>query len=352
MSHPLNQEANSERTMPSRAAFDAAARNQARLEILARSSQIFAAARLDYQTVLDTVAQLVSELVGDACDVRLLSPDGQWLQTVALYHPDPERLASLRAFYRAPSSAAQGASGRVVRTGQPVLIPVVEAEPAEGTLSPQGRKYLERFGMHSLLAVPLRGRDSVLGVLAMARDHAGSPYTLDDQTLLQDLADRAALAIENARLYQAEQLARHAAEQASERTTRLQEITAALVEAISLEQVVQVMMSQCVPAFGANAGAVVLIAGDGQTLETVAASGYEASALDGWRRFPLSVGAPIAEAVRSGHPVFVSSPEDLAAAYPAAAASAANSPARAWAAIPFVLEGQSMGALALSFHVP
>ncbi len=352
MSSPLDEDISPTRTLPSRAAFDAAARNQARLEILARSSQVFAAARLDYQTVLDTVAQLVSELVGDVCDVRLLSPDGQWLQTVALYHPDPARRASLGAFYRAPIPAQQGASGRVVRTGEAGLIPNIDAPGIANDLSPQGRKYMERFGMHSLLAVPLRGRDGVLGVLAMARDLAGNPYTLDDQLLLQDLADRAALTIENARLYQAEQQARQAAEQAAERTGQMQAFTAALVEALHPTQVAQVMLNQAASAFHADAGAVVLLAADGQTCDTVAATGYDTATLAGWRTFPLTRPAPVADAIRTARPIFLSSMEDFIASYPKAAAATAGSPSRAWAAIPFVLEGRAMGALALSFRAP
>jgi signal transduction histidine kinase len=335
-----------------RATADDAVQHQARLEILARSSEAFAAARLDYQTVLDTVARLVSELMGDACDVRLLSPDGGWLQTVALYHADPDRRAGLRAFYRAPGPVGQGVSGRVLRTGQPVLLPSLSSPEAVALLSPQGRQYLQRFGMHSLLAVPLRGREGVLGVLATSRDTPGHPYTADDQTLLQDLADRAALAIENARLYQAEQQARQSAEQAAERSARLQEITAALVEATTIEQVSQVIVGQAVPAFRADAGAVVLVAPDGQTCHTVAAAGYDAATLEGWRAFPLAAPAPVADAIRRQQPVFVPTLDHLAADYPQVAASLTNSPSRAWAAIPLMLPSRAMGALTLSFRVP
>jgi signal transduction histidine kinase len=55
--------------------------------------------------------------------------------------------------------------------------------------------------VHALAVVPLRARDRRIGALAIWRNQAGHPYVPDDLVLLQDLADRAALALENARLY-------------------------------------------------------------------------------------------------------------------------------------------------------
>ncbi|HEU5423926.1 MAG TPA: HAMP domain-containing sensor histidine kinase, partial [Nitrolancea sp.] len=74
-------------------------------------------------------------------------------------------------------------------------------------IRPEYWSYLERFPVHSLLIVPLRVRGHLLGTITLWRDQTSAPLTSDDQTLLAQLADRAALAIDNARLYQAAQQA-------------------------------------------------------------------------------------------------------------------------------------------------
>jgi PAS domain S-box-containing protein len=69
-------------------------------------------------------------------------------------------------------------------------------------MNPKYRPYLDRVGVHSLVVVPLRARGRVMGTLAVGRDGPGRSYTEEDRELLEDLADRAALAIDNARLYE------------------------------------------------------------------------------------------------------------------------------------------------------
>jgi signal transduction histidine kinase len=81
-------------------------------------------------------------------------------------------------------------------------------------VAPAYRPILERYPVHSLLAVPLRVRGRVIGTLAASRDDADAPYTAEDQQFLEALADRAAQAVENAQLYEREQAAREQAEAA------------------------------------------------------------------------------------------------------------------------------------------
>ncbi|HEX5501230.1 MAG TPA: GAF domain-containing sensor histidine kinase [Thermomicrobiales bacterium] len=173
-----------------------------RLALLADASRAFAEAGPDLPAVLDRVARQVVAALGDTCVIRLLSADGRWLEPVAVYHPDPEAHAFGDAMLaRAPERADEGLNGRVIRTGEPVFLPVVDRDEFRAAIKPEYREYFERFGTHSVLIVPLRARGRVLGVLSMARETPGRPYTAADQRLLQDLADRAAVAVENARLY-------------------------------------------------------------------------------------------------------------------------------------------------------
>ena len=78
----------------------------------------------------------------------------------------------------------------------------------------------------------------------------------DDRELLRALADQCAQALERARLYEAERQARAAAEHAIESTTRLQFLAAELAEALTPQQVAEIVVTQGIASVGADAGAV------------------------------------------------------------------------------------------------
>jgi signal transduction histidine kinase len=178
-----------------------AARN--RLTVLAEASRRFTEARLDLGAVLDTVAHEISHRLGDSCAISLLSKDRMVLEPVALHHVDPEANESTRrTLADAPVRMDEpSVLARVASTGQAVLMPVVPMAAMLATLRPEYRSHLERYPISSLLVVPLRVHDEVIGTMTVSRGPPGPPYTTDDQELLQDLADRASFAIANARLF-------------------------------------------------------------------------------------------------------------------------------------------------------
>jgi PAS domain S-box-containing protein len=177
--------------------------NAARAEALAAISQVLAESGLDYQAALDTVARRTAELIGDGCVVSLVSDDGQWLHPVALYHPNQEALAFMRhLLISTPQRVGEGISGRVAQSGEPALVPAVPQDQIRTIFKPEYLPYLEQFGMHSLLIVPLHAGSQVIGTMGLMRDEPGRPHTTDDRLFLQSIADRAALAIANARLYE------------------------------------------------------------------------------------------------------------------------------------------------------
>ncbi len=174
-------------------------RQAARLEALAEASRVFASG-LDYKTTLDTVARRLSELIGDGALIRVVSADGEWLVPVAVYHPSPERAAlRRRVLAAAPQRSGEGITASVLSSGRTLRIPHLTRETILNEMKPEYLPYLE--GVTSLLIAPLRQRRQVFGHITLMRDAGGAPYTADDETLLEDLAHRAAQAIENARLY-------------------------------------------------------------------------------------------------------------------------------------------------------
>jgi signal transduction histidine kinase len=213
--------------IPANAYRDDPARHSVHLQVLAEASQAFAEAGLDLQRLLDTITRQIASLDIDLCVIRLLSDDEQWLIPVAHYHPDPEARDMLPQILSVPQGASEGLNGQVAQSGQPLLIPsLTPPELSRLVPSPHWKPYLDRFGIRSILVVPLRARSRVIGSLAVFRSTEGHPYSLDDQILVQDLADRAALAVDNARLF----------EEIAERERRLQDLVGRLLVAQEKER--------------------------------------------------------------------------------------------------------------------
>ena len=166
---------------------------------LADATRAFAAAGLDWQLVLNTIAQKVSNSLGDACTMLLLSADRQWMDHVVATHRDPATARFIQELYRStPYPTSTGIASQVARSGEPLLRAEVSPADLMGNVYPA---YIERVGLASLLIVPLQLHGATIGCLVVTRDQPGNPYTLDDQHFLQDLAHRAVLVIDNARLH-------------------------------------------------------------------------------------------------------------------------------------------------------
>ncbi len=169
---------------------------------LSEISRQMSLAGVDYQRVIEAVVKTTSMLIGDGCILRLLSDDGQWLNPVAFFHRNPEALAIMSQVLK-PNlhHPDDGIQGKVFRTGKGQLLTVKHQEDWVNLSDIEYLPYVQKYGSSSTMIVPLRMQDKVVGTLGVARDLPGKIYTQEDQILLQELADRAALAIFNSMLY-------------------------------------------------------------------------------------------------------------------------------------------------------
>ena len=182
----------------SRAAERASA---ARLRILASSTRWFASLTSDVQLLVGAIARTLAEELDAATTVQLVSMDTGDLEVRAVHDTDGEVAALLEQLWRrAPLKPNEGIGGRVITTRQPVLVADLATSPMLDVMHPAHREVVLEFSPVSLLAVPLITHGRVVGVLNLRRVRRTKRFTLDDQQLAQDLADRAALAIENASL--------------------------------------------------------------------------------------------------------------------------------------------------------
>jgi signal transduction histidine kinase len=186
------------------------------------------------------------------------------------------------------------------------------------------------------MIVPLVGRGRLLGTLTLVRTDAERKYTEADLRLAEELAARAALEADNARLYGEERKAHQAAQRASGRMARLQAATAAFSRALTPAQVAEAIVREGGWLLGNRAGAVTLFA-------------YEAAALEPderrrpWIPLPAEVGAQVREAV------WADSFQALQAAQPALAATLPGQIPGAVAVLPLTMEGRLMGVVAVRY---
>jgi PAS domain S-box-containing protein len=173
-----------------------------RSQALAEVSRAFAEARLDLPQVLAATARRVAELLDGGCVVRELSADGRLLTPVAFHHTEPEALAFWRELLATPQPVAEGLNGRAVRTGETQFYPRLAPEEARAMMAPSHLPYYDRFRIRSALVVPLRARGRPIGTLSVQRSASDRPFTEDERAFVEELADRAGLAIDQARLYQ------------------------------------------------------------------------------------------------------------------------------------------------------
>ena len=193
-------------------------RSTARLRVLAEASRVFAATSPDVDSVVAVMAAEVLAHVGDSCSIALASADGEWLDVATIHDRDPERQCLLREVAGTlRMRRGEGISGQVLATGTSVLLPSIAPNEMAARTAPSVAQRIEALRVRSFLAVPLKTRGRTLGTITTSRYEEGNPFTDDDRALLEDLADRAALAIENARLHEVERQARARAEDADQR---------------------------------------------------------------------------------------------------------------------------------------
>lgn len=173
------------------------------------------AASLDYKTTLDNVAHLVVPLLADWCVIDMLEDDGT-IRTLAVAHADPAKEArGWELVQRYPiDAAAPGGTPPVLRTGQPEIVPAISDEFLQLVAADDTqRELLIELGVRSTLCVPLIARGRPLGTIALISAQPGR-YSTADLPIVEDVARRAAQAVDNARLYEAERAARAEAEAA------------------------------------------------------------------------------------------------------------------------------------------
>jgi PAS domain S-box-containing protein len=177
-------------------------RAERRAEFLSEASRTLASS-LDYERTLRTVAQLAVPHIADWCAVDLLGPEGERIP-VSVAHVDPAklRLADELRVYEPRRPDPEHGLGLVLRTGEPLLFPRISEDMIRAAaVDERHLELLRAVGFASAAVVPIKLGTRLLGAMTLVSAESGRRLDHSDLELAEQVGGRAAVAIENARIY-------------------------------------------------------------------------------------------------------------------------------------------------------
>ncbi len=237
----------------SRADADAAA---GRLGVLSGASRVFGESELPLGSRLRKVTSELARTLDSCINIALIEQDAL-VRLTAVKHPNAEAQAALEQLAAsAPLRKGEGITGSIAATGESVLLPVIDRESLESRAPGPYRAFLERYPAYALMGAALRVQGRIIGTAMATRCREGETYTQEDLRLLEELAERAAVAIENSRLYEESVAARKRAEE-------LYRFAQAVVSAERLEDVFEAAIVAVEGSLGVGRSAVLTFDDEG-----------------------------------------------------------------------------------------
>jgi len=173
------------------------------LALQARASDIVLAAT-ELDAALGGLASLAVEMVGTCCAIYLLDQTSEILDLAALRARDRRAISDLTSqLAQRPPRVGEGVAGSAVRANEAVVLPDLTDEGVRRrTTSPSEAQLVRRFGLRSVISVPLRGSEGPLGAITVGWSPGGRPLERENVRFVEELARRAAWALEQHRFVQ------------------------------------------------------------------------------------------------------------------------------------------------------
>lgn len=177
-------------------ALQAARQERERARFFARIGELLTAG-LELDAVWAAIARLAVPALGDYTHIHTVGRGGVLVPAVTL-HRDPAQQRRLDAAIRSVDRhvGSGDGPGQVALTGRSQIVRSLSAQPE--LLTPERRLVVEQTGGDSSITVPLRARGELIAVLTVVRLLGAVPYEAEDLVLVEAIADRAALALDNA----------------------------------------------------------------------------------------------------------------------------------------------------------
>ena len=318
-----------------------------RLALLRHSGEALATA-LDIDAALGRLAEVLVPALADWFSLDLL--EGETITNVLVMHPDPERVQLAKKLQRRFPSDPDAPTGspHVIRTGESELTEEITDEMLRAFIDdPELLTLIRELQLRCAMVVPLTARGRTIGSITMIGAETHERYGPEDLRLAEEIADRAALAIDTARLLEAENRARLTAVEEARRSAILQASTAAFGSAVTVDDVVSAMLDEGIRRAGAIAGTVGILEDDGRVVLR-GLTGYQATDEPYWSEFRIEEPLPLAEAIQQRRPIVLSTTDQRDELYPALAGRGEQRD-HALVCVPLVLGDDVVGGFSASY---
>jgi PAS domain S-box-containing protein len=333
------------------------------LRFLADATDLLAGS-IDYEATLGSIARLAIPRLADWCIVDELLDDGS-LSRVAVAAALPEKQALLEELRRryAPTWDSPQPAARALRSRQTVVFDTFDDDALRRTTRDEDHfELLRKLGPRTAVAVPLFTKGEPIGAITFALAESGRLYGPDDIALAEQVARRAGIALDRARLLRREREARLRAEAAQEQMAFLAQTTELFAESLDYEGTLERVARLAVPRL-ADWCIVYVVEEDGE-IRRLAVAHEDAeerrAAEEHLRDLPLDPEAPVGvpHVLRTGEPELVREPTlellagDVEDPKRFVATLGDVRPPSSWMCVPLVARGRTLGALAFIASTP
>jgi PAS domain S-box-containing protein len=311
-------------------------------------------ASLEVDAVLETLVGLALPRLGDYAVVDLLDESGA-IQQCHTAHVLPEKRQLAREYRRRYPPGPRNPKTpiwRAMQTGEPIVArDLPESFVDSVARDAEQARLLRALRPRSFLILPLVTMGRTVGAMSFCISESDRQHSDEDLALAGELASRAAVALENAQLYQKARERLEEVEHARAWTERLQGLTADFVQALRPGEVAAIVTRRVKEVLGAAAGGVLLLTPDQRELEMIYVEGWSESEdlVSPWRRFAAVPGIPVVDAIRTRSLLTIESLSDYRDRYPEIAAVIAAAGYGAYVVIPLEAEDRVIGALNYNF---
>ncbi len=159
--------------------------------------------KLDYDEILEQIARMAVPEMADWCAVDLVGPDHDLRDPVAVAHTDPEKVEMAREYRRKhPPDEEVGGAAEAMHTGESAMLSEVPDELLRARArNDEHLDYLRRIEMKSVMVAPMSARGRTLGAITFVSSDPEKRFGEHDLEIAEELASRAAMAVERAELY-------------------------------------------------------------------------------------------------------------------------------------------------------
>lgn len=251
-----------------------------------------AQARMEPRSILSAVTRTLARLRPGIWVASLMGKDPSDMQIIVRNEDDSDDYAFryIDAMKRSGSLSSTPISSRVIESGQPLVLPDISAEDFRQFLTDDLRGYLDanpwfaaapRLG---IIVVPMRARGAIIGTLGLFERRGSNPLTEKDTMWIQSIADRTALAVENAQLYED-------AVNRLDRLAALQSVSLAVSASPDLRLTLKVILDHVTAQLRVDAADILLLDESDNSLALAASTGFLATAVHEYR-LPADEGMP------------------------------------------------------------